>query len=485
MNLPKPVISDNSQRIIGESAPMQTVLRQVAQVAPTKATVLITGETGVGKDVIAQAIHESSPRKDRPFKAVNCGAFYKDLLQSELFGHEKGSFTGATTQRRGVFEQADGGTLFLDEVAEMSPEVQVKFLRILETQEFTRLGGERNIKVDVRIIAATNVDLVASVKQKKFRQDLYYRLNLFRIQIPPLRDRREDIPFFVSAFISELSAEHGKPITGITSEALNYLQNANWYGNVRELKNAIETAIILATTEELQLKDFPMDPEPEQVSLLPVEAPGTQLAPTRVVDTTDDDTELFDVTGEALQVVDTTSSAIAAENIAIYKTILGLILSAIRLLEPTATADEEMPFLIPDEDTSWMQISETDDAAGVLKKALEVLSTIAKVLENRAQEGSLATLARSQSSKVPIAAPVGRQSGSQGEYLPVLDAEEVIGRVGMTMAEIERAAIQKTLAEAGGNKTEAAKILDIGVRTLHRKLDAYRQELNNNIDAQE
>ena len=482
MNLPKPVTDDNSQRIIGESAPMQVVLRQVAQVAPTKATVLITGETGVGKDVIAQAIHESSPRKDRPFKAVNCGSFYQDLLQSELFGHEKGSFTGATSQRRGVFEQADGGTLFLDEVAEMSPEVQVKFLRVLETQEFTRLGGERNIKVDVRIIAATNVDLVASVKQKKFRQDLYYRLNLFRIQIPPLRDRREDIPSFVSAFVSELSAEHGKPITGITSEALNYLQNANWYGNVRELKNAIETAIILATTEELQLKDFPIDPEPEQVSLLPVEAPGTQLAPTRVVDTTDDDTELLDVTGEALQVVDTTSSAITTENIAIYKTILGLILSAIRLLEPTATTSDEMPFLIPDEDTSWMQISETDDAAGVLKKALEVLSTIAKVLENRAQEGSLATLARNQSSKVPIAAPVGQQGGSQGEYLPVLDAEEVIGRVGMTMAEIERAAIQKTLAEAGGNKTEAAKILDIGVRTLHRKLDAYRQEADNDSD---
>ena len=467
MNLPKPVIDDSSRRIIGESAPMQAVLRQVAQVAPTKATVLITGETGVGKDVIAQAIHESSPRKIRLFKAVNCGAFYQDLLQSELFGHEKGAFTGATSQRRGVFELADGGTLFLDEVGEMSPEVQVKFLRVLETQEFTRLGGERNIKVDVRIIAATNSDLATSVKEKRFRQDLYYRLNLFRIQILPLRDRREDIPFFVSAFISELSTEHGKPITGITQEALNYLQNADWFGNVRELRNAIETAIILATTEELQLKDFPMNPELEQVSLLPVQASGTQLAPTRVVNTPRDETGLLDVTGEALQVVDTPGSAIAAENIAIYKTILGLILSAIRLLEPTATADKAMPFLIPDEDTSWMQISEADDAAGVLKKALEVLSTIAKVLENRAQDGVL-----------PIAAPSGSQG--QGEYLPVLD--EVIGRVGMTMAEIERAAIQKTLTEVGGNKTEAAKILDIGVRTLHRKLDAYKQEDDNNSD---
>ncbi len=474
MNLPTPVISDNSRRIIGESAPMQVVLRQVAQVAPTKATVLITGETGVGKDVIAQAIHEGSPRKNRPFKAVNCGAFYQDLLQSELFGHEKGAFTGATNQRRGVFEQADAGTLFLDEVAEMSPEVQVKFLRVLETQEFTRLGGERNIKVNVRIIAATNVNLATSVRQKKFRQDLYYRLNLFRIQIPPLRDRREDIPLFVSAFISELSAEHGKPITGITSEALNYLQNANWYGNVRELRNAIETAIISATTEELQLKDFPMDPESQQVSLVPVQTSGTQLAPTQIVDATTTDTDLLDEPGGALQIVDTAAGAIATGNmVSIYKTILGLILSAIRLLEPAATANNEVPFLIPDEDTSWMQISDADDAAEVLKKALEILSTIAKTLEHRAQEGVL-----------PIAAPIEQRGGSQGEYLPVLDEEAVIGRVGMTMAEIEQAAIQKTLAEADGNKTEAAKILDIGVRTLHRKLDAYRQEANNSVDAQ-
>ena len=473
MSLPMPVTNDSSRRIIGESAPMQAVLRQVAQVAPTKATVLITGETGVGKDVIAQAIHESSPRKNRPFKAVNCGAFYQDLLQSELFGHERGSFTGATSQRRGVFEQANGGTLFLDEVGEMSPEVQVKFLRVLETQEFTRLGGEKNIKVDVRIIAATNIDLVTSVRQKKFRQDLYYRLNLFRIQIPPLRDRREDIPLFVSAFVSELSAEHGKPITGITQQALNYLQNADWFGNVRELRNAIETAIILSTTEELQLNDFPLDSESEQVALLPVPAAGTQLAPTQVIDTPNEESELLNVPGSSLQVVDTTGSAIATENIAIYKTILGLILSAIRLLEPTAATSDEMPFLIPDEDTSWMQISETDDAADVLKKALEILSAIAKVLENRAQNGVL-----------PIAAPVEQRGSSQapGEYLPVLDDEEVIGRVGMTMAEIERAAIQKTLAEVGGNKTEAAKILDIGVRTLHRKLDAYRQAADDSDD---
>ena len=238
MNLPTPLTPSNSQLVIGESEPMQIVWHQVAQVAPTDATVLITGETGVGKEVVAQIIHDNSNRKDRLFKAVNCGVFYQDLLQSELFGHEKGAFTGATSQRRGVFELADAGTLLLDEIGEMSPEVQVKFLRVLETQEFTRLGGERNVQVDVRIIAATNVNLEQSVQDKKFRQDLFYRLNLFHIQIPPLRDRREDIPLFVDAFISELSQKHNKVVTGIKPDALNHLENADWQGNVRQLRNA-------------------------------------------------------------------------------------------------------------------------------------------------------------------------------------------------------------------------------------------------------
>lgn len=467
MDLPKLVIGDSSRRIIGASAPMQAVLRQVEQVAPTKATVLITGETGVGKDVIAEAIHESSPRKNRAFKAVNCGAFYQDLLQSELFGHEKGAFTGASSQRRGVFEQADGGTLFLDEIGEMSPEVQVKFLRVLESQEFTRLGGERNIKVDVRIIAATNINLTKSVKEKKFRQDLYYRLNLFRIHIPPLRDRREDIPLFVDAFISELSEDHGKTITGITPEALSYLQNAAWHGNVRQLRNAVESAIIVATTDELQLKHFPIDSEAEQITALPVQVSGAQLAPTQVVGTQiSEEVEFPNQSGTSLQIVDPATSAITTENMAVYKTIIGLIFSAIRSLNPTSTAGDDTSPLIPDEDTSWMQINETDDAADILRKTLEVLSAIAKLLENR-----------NLNAIVPIATALQPEEGLGGKDkpLPLFD-EEVIGKVGMTMAEIERAAIQKTLAETGGNKTEAAKILDIGVRTLHRKLDAYKQD---------
>ncbi len=467
MDLPKLVIGDSSRRIIGESAPMQAVLRQVEQVAPTKATVLITGETGVGKDVIAEAIHESSPRKNRAFKAVNCGAFYQDLLQSELFGHEKGAFTGASSQRRGVFEQADGGTLFLDEVGEMSPEVQVKFLRVLESQEFTRLGGEKNIKVDVRILAATNINLAKSVKDRKFRQDLYYRLNLFRIHIPPLRDRREDIPLFVDAFISELSEDHGKTITGITPEALSYLQNAEWHGNVRQLRNAVESAIIVTTTDELQLKDFPIDSEAEQITALPVQVSGTQLAPTQVVGTEiSEEVEFPNQSGTSLQVVDTATNAITTENMAVYKTIIGLIFSAIRSLNPTSTASDDTPPLIPDEDTSWMQINETDDAADILRKTLEVLSAIAKLLENR-----------NLNAIVPIATALQPEEGLGGKDKPLSRFdEEVIGKVGMTMAEIERAAIQKTLMETDGNKTEAAKILDIGVRTLHRKLDAYKRE---------
>lgn len=432
--------------IIGESEPMRKVWHQVEQVAPTNATVLITGETGVGKEVVAQEIHRKSSRSDRLFKAVNCGVFYQDLLQSELFGHEKGAFTGATSQRRGVFELADSGTLLLDEIGEMSPEVQVKFLRVLETQEFTRLGGERSVKVDVRIIAATNVNLETSVKDKKFRQDLYYRLNLFHIQIPPLRDRREDIPLFIDAFISELSAKHNKTITGVSAEALNSLTNADWQGNIRQLKNAIESAIIVAASEELELKDFPTESEFGH-SKLPV--------------------QYFDEPGTSMQVLNPDSGTIASENVAIYKTILGLILSAVRLLEPSTTHSNEMPSLIPDDDSSWLQIRDTEDTGVVLQKTLEVLTTIAKALENRPQD-----------EVIQIGAPIGQRDGSRGtdEYLPVLDDEDAIGKFGMTMTQIEREAIEKTLAKTGGNKTEAARILDIGVRTLHRRLDDYKQE---------
>jgi DNA-binding NtrC family response regulator len=242
--------------IIGTSKPMQELFRMIRLVAPTNATVLITGESGVGKELIAKAIHNHSPRRHKPYKAINCGALYRELLESELFGHERGAFTGATARKLGVFEQADGGTLFLDEIGEMGPETQVKFLRVLEEREFTRLGGDQTNRVDVRVIAASNKDLEEAVQNKEFRADLYYRINRFRLRVPPLRERREDIPLLISAFIKEFSKEHDRPVTEITPEAMNYLKNADWPGNVRELRNVIETAVILATTLTIKLSDL-------------------------------------------------------------------------------------------------------------------------------------------------------------------------------------------------------------------------------------
>ena len=452
MNLSTPPTNPNSLSIIGESEAMQAVIRKVHQVAPTTATVLVTGETGVGKDVIARTIHENSPRKDRSFQAVNCGVLYQDLLQSELFGHEKGAFTGATNQRRGMFELADGGTLFLDEIAEMSPEVQVKFLRVLETQEFTRLGGERNVKVDVRIIAATNVNLGQSVKENKFRQDLYYRLNLFQIHIPPLRDRREDIPLFVDAFIDEFNERHNKTITGIKADALNHLQNVDLPGNIRQLKNAVESAMIVATSDELQVEDFPKELELGQ-SQFPV--------------------HVLDQPGTAMQVIDLPSESIAAKNEAIYKTILALIAYVSRLLKSTTTPEDQTSFPMTDAENGWMHIADTDDAADVFRKAYDVLLASQEELENLTPE-----------EVTSIATSVEQRGDPQkpDEFLPILDEEKVIGWVGMKMEEIEKAAIYKTLRETGNNKTEAAKILGIGVRTIYRKLDEYEQQNNNTDD---
>lgn len=251
---------NGSRPILLHSAQMQQIYQQTQQVAQTRSTVLLTGETGVGKEIIAQDIHRRSGRHRSPFKVVNCSAFPENgLLQSELFGHEKGAFTGATAQRIGMLEQANGGSLFLDEIGEMPFAVQSMFLRVLEVQTFTRLGGNKNVETDVRIIAATNKDLAAAVENRTFRQDLYYRLIGFHIHIPPLRERREDIPPLVAAFVSELSATHGKHVTGITAEALQYLTDAVWSGNIRQLKNTISRAIITTQTHELEVGDLPSD----------------------------------------------------------------------------------------------------------------------------------------------------------------------------------------------------------------------------------
>ncbi len=245
------------ENIIGTSTAMQQVFDIVEQVAPTRATVLITGETGTGKELVAHALHNLSPRKNGPFVAVHAAALPSTLLESELFGHEKGAFTGAVERRIGRFEMADGGTLFLDEVGEIEPAMQVKLLRVLEEREFERLGGSKTIESDVRLVAATNRDLKKLVSEGKFRDDLFYRLSVVSILLPPLRERRDDIPLLVNTFLEQCSRENNKPVREITQEALNMLMAYDWPGNVRELRNTIEQMVVLARAERLTLRDVP------------------------------------------------------------------------------------------------------------------------------------------------------------------------------------------------------------------------------------
>ena len=245
------------ENIIGSSRRMREIFQTITQVAPTRAPVLITGESGTGKELVARAIHRRSDRKDKPFVVIHCGALVSTLLESELFGHEKGAFTGAIESKPGRFELANGGTVFLDEISEIEPSVQVKLLRVLQEQEFERVGGIKTIKVDVRIVSATNVNLEERVKEGKFREDLYYRLKVISIHLPPLRERKEDIPLMVNAFIKEANTLNKKNIRGITSRALSLLMNYHWPGNVRELKNVIESMVILARKDILTVNDVP------------------------------------------------------------------------------------------------------------------------------------------------------------------------------------------------------------------------------------
>jgi formate hydrogenlyase transcriptional activator len=239
------------EEIVGSSAPIRTVLQQVARVAPTDSTVLITGDTGTGKELVARAIHKRSTRSARPFVAVNCAAVPASLIASELFGHERGAFTGAVQRRQGKFELADGGTLFLDEVGELPADTQVALLRVLQEREFERVGGSRPIRIDVRVIAATNRDLQTAIAERAFRSDLFYRLNVFPVEIPPLHERPTDIPILVEYFVHRLSKRAGKKITGISGETLELLQSYPWPGNIRELQNVVERAVIVSDGDVL------------------------------------------------------------------------------------------------------------------------------------------------------------------------------------------------------------------------------------------
>ena len=245
------------ESIIGKSAEMQRIFQMVRKAADSKASVLITGESGTGKELIANALHNLSPRKSNPFIKVHCAALSETLLESELFGHEKGAFTGAAARKRGRFELANTGTIFLDEIGEINQNVQIKILRVLQDKRFERVGGEETLEVDVRVIAATNRNLEEEIAQGRFREDLFYRLNVVHIQVPPLRDRKDDIPLMLNAFLDEFNRENNKSITGFDARSRSALYKYDWPGNIRQLRNCVESAVVMCSGNEITLEDLP------------------------------------------------------------------------------------------------------------------------------------------------------------------------------------------------------------------------------------
>ena len=371
--------------ISGNSSAVHEVLVKIEQMAPVSSTVLIQGESGTGKELVAKAIHDLSPRRGQPFIAVNCAALPETLLESELFGHEKGAFTGAAERRLGRFELADDGTIFLDEIGDISPSTQVKLLRVLENRSFFRVGGTQPIKVNVRVIAATNRNLKERVALGEFRDDLFYRLNVLTIYLPPLRERREDVPLLVRKFIREFSATHDRKFPGITAEAMQRLVAAPWPGNVRQLRNLVESMVVLAPGSEIRASDIPADLFEGAPTVLPVLASRGEVRD-----------------GEAPQ-----------QLTFILRSLMDLRLQV-----------EELRRRL-DEQGSHVHVIE-----------------VAETSHGRVEEDDRAVA-------------------------------EVLYRSGMTMADVERAAIDAALKEWHGNRRQAAQALGIGERTLYRKIKEF------------
>jgi DNA-binding NtrC family response regulator len=370
--------------ILGESAPIQEVLVKIEQMAPVTSTVLIEGESGTGKELVARAIHDLSPRHGKAFIAVNCAALPETLLESELFGHEKGAFTGAAERRLGRFELANGGTIFLDEVGEMPPPTQVKLLRVLEERSFFRVGGTQPIQVDVRVIAASNRSLKEAVALGTFRDDLFYRLNVLSVYLPPLRERRSDIPLLVRTFIAEFAKQHDRNFRGITPDAMQLIVDADWPGNVRQLKNLIESMVVLAPEGEIRSRDIPPDIRE-----------GRRALPVRI---------------------DVPKSGAGSQELEfIFRTLVELKMQ----LEDLRRRIEGRP-----------------------SERVEVIEV-----------GGEATIDPLAPSPEPLA--------------------PVIYKAGMSMSDVERAAIDAALRETHGNRRKAAETLGIGERTLYRKLKEY------------
>jgi DNA-binding NtrC family response regulator len=383
--------------LYGESEAVREVLVKIEQMAPVSSTVLIEGESGTGKELVARSIHQLSPRRGKPFIAVNVGALPETLLESELFGHEKGSFTGAAERRIGRFELADGGTIFLDEIGDVPPSTQVKLLRVLEEREVTRVGGTQVIPVDVRVVTATNRPLKESVERGFFRSDLYYRLNVLSIYLPPLRERRTDIVLLVRRFVQEFSQQHGREFRGITPEAMQALVDYAWPGNVRELRNLVESMVVLSHGRAIGLEDIPGDIRKEgSQRMLPVPV-GPLLR------------EGESARGRELEFI-------------------------VRSLVELKLQMEELRRRVDDE-----RLAISDLVSG----------------NNLTPKSSYLT-------------PGGIEPPGMGSAPNVVTVTP-----GMTMAQIERASIEAALRETRGNRRKAAELLDIGERTMYRKLKEY------------
>jgi DNA-binding NtrC family response regulator len=398
--------------LIGQSEAISEVLLKIEQIAPVSSTVIIEGESGTGKELAAQAIHRLSPRRGKPFIAVNAGALPETLIESELFGHEKGAFTGAAERRIGRFELADKGTLFLDEIGEIPPSTQVKLLRVLEERRLTRVGGTASIPIDVRVVAATNRPLREHVEDGHFRPDLYYRLNVLSIHLQPLRERRGDIPLLVRRFIEEFSSLHGRTFHGISAEAMQILMDYPWPGNVRELRNLIESMVVLSPGREIRPEDIP-----RQIR----EGGAARFLPVHV--------------GPLVR------GAAGVEGRELEFLVRSLLELRLQVEELRRRMDEEVR-----ESREWLGDVQSPAAlgAGVANDGSAIATAI--VPPNQEVSPTVVTL-----------------------------------KPGMTMAEIERAAIESALRNTRGNRRKAAEILDIGERTLYRKLRDYGIEVHNAV----
>lgn len=401
--------------LVGESEAIREMLVKVEQIAPVSSTVLVEGESGTGKELVARAIHRLSPRRANPFIAVNVGALPETLLESELFGHEKGAFTGAAERRLGRFELADTGTLFLDEIGEIPQATQVKLLRVLEEREVTRVGGSVAIPLNVRVVAASNRPLREHVEEGGFRADLYYRLNVLRIYLPPLRERKTDIPLLVRKFIAEFSRAHDRPFVGLTAQALEALVEYQWPGNVRELRNLIESMVVLAHGEEIDVNDIPLFIREQGMRRLPVPV-----------------------------------SPVARES--------------------ARAEGRELEFIVRSLVELKMQVEE-------LRRRMDV--------ETRDGRSMPPGWVGEVHSVPPVSelTEVGPGNGAASGYVRGIEAPEVVPpastiqlQPGMTMAEIERQAILGALRDTGGNRRKAAELLEIGERTLYRKIRGYEEE---------